>query len=130
MNLSHKESLITKLNNQDAVIGIVGMGYVGLPLMLMYSKAGYRVIGIDIDPDKVDSLNSGSSYIGHISDESIQQAIDQGFRATSGFSEINEIDALILCVPTPLSRHREPDLSFIMATMDSAIPHLKEGQAI
>ena len=130
MTSTIKENLLNKLNNKEAVIGIVGMGYVGLPLMLIYSKAGYSVIGIDIDQTKVEAMNSGKSYIGHISDISIKQAKDQGFKATTDFSEVKKIDALIMCVPTPLSSHREPDLSYVIATLDSAVPHLRTGQII
>jgi UDP-N-acetyl-D-glucosamine dehydrogenase len=130
MNQSYKEQLISRLNNREAVIGIVGMGYVGLPLMLMYSNAGYRVVGVDIDAVKVDALNSGESYIGHIPALKIQQAKENGFKATTDFSEITQVDALILCVPTPLDRHREPDLSFVVSTLNSAVPFLKVGQVI
>jgi UDP-N-acetyl-D-glucosamine dehydrogenase len=130
MNLTIKEKLINKLNKKEAVIGIVGMGYVGLPLVLMYVKAGYSVIGIDIDPVKVDSLNSGRSYIGHIPNELINQAKRLGFRATMDFSEVGNVDVVIICVPTPLGKHREPDLSFIESTMDSVIPFLRKGQVI
>ncbi|PKM30364.1 MAG: UDP-N-acetyl-D-glucosamine dehydrogenase [Gammaproteobacteria bacterium HGW-Gammaproteobacteria-11] len=125
-----KSALIEKLNSREAVIGIVGLGYVGLPLMLRYSSVGYRVLGIDIDQGKVELLNHGKSYIEHISSQMIEQAIGTGFSATTDFSRIAECDALILCVPTPLNKYREPDISYVTNTADALKPHLREGQII
>ncbi|MEQ1557916.1 MAG: nucleotide sugar dehydrogenase [Methyloglobulus sp.] len=125
-----KAKLIQKLNNKQAKIGIVGLGYVGLPLSIRYSEVGYKVIGFDIDPDKVKTLDQGKSYIEHIPSESIQKAVDQGFEATSDFSRISETDALILCVPTPLNQYREPDLSFVLNTTDALLPYLRPGQVV
>lgn len=122
--------LIQKLNKKSAVIGILGLGYVGQPLMLRYSVIGYKVIGFDIDQEKVDELNSGHSRIEHISDSKIKQAVDNGFEATSDFSRVAECDALILCVPTPLSKHREPDMSYVIGTTDMLKPYLREGQVV
>ncbi len=124
------EKLISKFEKRTAVIGIVGMGYVGLPLMLRYSYAGFKVIGFDIDQDKVDKLNSGQSYIEHISVSSVADACSKGFEATCDFSSVSKLDAIIICVPTPLNAHREPDLSFILNTADSLVPHLRVGQVI
>jgi len=123
-----KQQLIEKLKNKNAIIGIVGLGYVGLPLMLRYSEVGYRVLGFDIDADKVNSLSQGKSYIEHISSESIAQSLTQGFEATTDFSRASEADALIICVPTPLNKYREPDLSFVTDTTDSLVPYLRAGQ--
>ncbi|KAA0014683.1 nucleotide sugar dehydrogenase [Billgrantia pellis] len=125
-----KDRLIGRLERKDAVIGIVGLGYVGLPLMLRYSEVGYRVLGIDIDDAKVDKLNAGRSYIDHISAERIARALDTGFEATSDFSRVAEVDAVILCVPTPLNKYREPDISFVIGTVDALKAHLREGQVI
>ncbi|WP_104203647.1 nucleotide sugar dehydrogenase [Billgrantia saliphila] len=125
-----KDRLIGRLERKDAVIGIVGLGYVGLPLMLRYSEIGYRVLGIDIDDAKVDKLNAGRSYIEHISPERIARACDAGFEATSDFSRAAEVDAIILCVPTPLNKYREPDISFVIGTVDALKTHLREGQVI
>lgn len=122
--------LIEKLNNKTAVIGIVGLGYVGLPLMLRYTEVGYRVLGLDIDPAKTDKLNSGESYIEHIPSEVIAKAVQKGFNATTDFSRSSEADALIICVPTPLNKYREPDLSFVTNTMDSLVPYLRPGQVV
>lgn len=95
--------LIDRLNDRQAVIGILGLGYVGLPLMLRFSEVGYRVLGLDIDAEKVEKLSAGQSYIEHISAPSISAALKQGFEATTDFSRARECDALILCVPTPLN---------------------------
>ncbi|MEJ1354042.1 MAG: nucleotide sugar dehydrogenase [Candidatus Sedimenticola sp. (ex Thyasira tokunagai)] len=119
-----------KLESKAAVIGIVGLGYVGLPLVLRYCEVGYKVIGFDIDPAKIETLSSGESYIEHISHESVSVAVRKGFEATCDFSRATEADALILCVPTPLDRHREPDLSYVTGTMDSLLPYLREEQVI
>lgn len=125
------KTLIEKFNSKTAVVGIVGLGYVGLPLMLRYVEAGYKVLGIDIDEDKVSSLNNGKSYIAHISSEKIQQALQTGdFLSTTDFSQSVQADALILCVPTPLNKYREPDLSFVLNTTDSLVPYLRKGQVV
>ncbi len=122
--------LLERLRDRKAIIGIVGLGYVGLPLMLRYCEVGYKVIGFDIDESKVDLLSLGKSYIEHIPASSIADACDRGFEATSDFSRISEPDALILCVPTPLNKYREPDLSFVMDTTDSLVPFLRKGQVV
>jgi UDP-N-acetyl-D-glucosamine dehydrogenase len=125
------EVLIEKLNNKSAVIGIVGLGYVGLPLMLRFVEVGYKVLGIDIDEAKVSQLNEGRSYIEHISSEKITKAVKSGrFEATSDFSYGAKADALILCVPTPLNKYREPDLSFVLNTTDALVPFLRSGQVV
>jgi len=125
-----KNSLIDKLNRRQAVIGIIGLGYVGLPLMLRFNKVGFCVLGIDIDPGKVEKLNAGKSYIEHIPAEKISAARRSGFEATTEFRRAKEADALIICVPTPLNKHREPDISFVIGTMDSLAPHLRQGQVV
>ena len=125
-----KLELIDKLQNKSAVIGIVGLGYVGVPLILSYREAGYKVIGYDIDAHKVGKLNQGHSYIEHLSSLRISKALEQGFEATTNFLRVGEADAVILCVPTPLSKYREPDLSFVIGTVNTILPHLKKGQAL
>ena len=127
---SHKDALIGKFESRDAVIGIVGLGYVGLPLMLRYNGIGFRVIGIDIDSSKVDTLNQGKSYIEHISGESVSNAVETGFEATTDFSRAKECDALILCVPTPLNKYREPDMSFVINTVDALKPYFRSGHLL
>ena len=128
--MSMKSNLIQKLHNKSAVICILGLGYVGLPLMLRYIEVGYKVIGIDIDQSKVDELSQGKSYIEHISEVSIRDAVENGFDATTDLKRVSEADALILCVPTPLNKYREPDLSFVLDTTDSLLPHLRAGQVV
>jgi len=122
--------LLAKIKSHEAVIGIVGLGYVGLPLVLRFHEVGFRVIGFDIDPSKVEALNAGRSYIEHISAERVAAMSGQGFEATADFSRANEPDVLILCVPTPLNKHREPDLSFVIDTTESLVPYLRPGQLL
>ncbi|RBL65740.1 UDP-N-acetyl-D-glucosamine dehydrogenase, partial [Pseudomonas sp. MWU13-2625] len=106
------------------------LGYVGLPLMLRYNAIGFRVLGIDIDDSKVAKLNAGSSYIEHIASEHITHARSSGFEATTDFQRAGECDALILCVPTPLNKYREPDMSFVINTINALKPHLRAGQVV
>ncbi len=128
--MSSFEQLHGRLRSRAAVIGIIGLGYVGLPLLLRFSEVGYRVIGLDIDQHKVDVLNSGGSYIQHVPSESVKASVDRGFIATTDFSTAREADALIICVPTPLNDYREPDLSFVLSTVDALLPHLRAGQIV
>ena len=129
-NLSCLDLLKQKIDTREARIGIVGMGYVGLPLALLFSGERFRVTGFDIAEDKVTRLNSGRSYIVRILPESIQEAQKNGFSATSDFAEIADMDAVIICVPTPLNEHHEPDLSYVTGTVASIAPHIHDGQLI
>ena len=124
------ENLIKKIREKKAIIGVFGLGYVGLPLALRYSEVGNSVIGFDVDYSKVEKLNSGESYIGHISSSRILDSLNNGFKSTSDFSLVREVDALIICVPTPLNKYREPDLSFVINTVNSILPYLRKGQII
>jgi len=119
-----------KCADRSAVIGIVGLGYVGLPLSLRYAAVGFKVLGIDIDATKVARLNNGASYIEHIGSAQIAAARSAGFEATSDFRRVSEADALIICVPTPLNAYREPDLSFVLGTTDALLPHMRAGQLL
>ena len=119
-----------KMETREARIGIVGMGYVGLPLALLFSDEGFRVTGFDIASEKVATLNSGGSYIVRILPASIQQAQKSGFRATADYSEVSQMDAIIICVPTPLNEYHEPDLSYVTGTVESIAPFVKEDQLI
>ncbi|MFP5391329.1 MAG: nucleotide sugar dehydrogenase, partial [Gammaproteobacteria bacterium] len=127
---SHLTRLLARFDSRQAVIGIIGLGYVGLPLSLRYSEAGFQVLGIDIDADKVAKLNAGASYIEHISAGAIAAARARRFEATTDFARAAEADALIICVPTPLNTYREPDLSFVLATADALLPHIRAGQIL
>ncbi|MGD0787783.1 MAG: nucleotide sugar dehydrogenase [Terracidiphilus sp.] len=122
--------LTRKMETREARIGIVGMGYVGLPLALLFSGERFRVTGFDIAPDKVRTLNAGGSYIVRILPAMIREAQQAGFRATADYSEIAQMDAVIICVPTPLNEHHEPDLSYVTGTVESIAPHVHEGQLI
>jgi UDP-N-acetyl-D-glucosamine dehydrogenase len=121
-----KERIATRM----AHIGIVGMGYVGLPLALLFSEERFRVTGFDVDSRKVNTLNLGGSYIVRIPGTEIQIAQKSGFSATGDYAQINGMDVVIICVPTPLNEHHEPDLSYVTDTVRSIAPHLHEGQLI
>ncbi len=120
----------SKIQQRQARVGIIGLGYVGLPLALLYSDKKFRVTGFDVDSRKVDTLAKGGSYIYRITPEEIQAAKTSGFAATSDYSQITEMDAIIICVPTPLNEYHEPDLSFITDTTHSMAPHLRAGQLV
>jgi UDP-N-acetyl-D-glucosamine dehydrogenase len=128
--LDRTSELRHRIESRQARIGIVGLGYVGLPLALLFSEERFRVTGFDIDPRKVDTLADGGSYIVRIPATEIQLARQNGFVATGDFSEIASMDAVIICVPTPLSEHHEPDLSYIEGTVRSIAPFIHEGQLI
>ena len=123
-------ALKVKMETREARIGIVGMGYVGLPLALLFSNERFRVTGFDIAADKVATLNQGGSYIVRILPEQIAEAQKAGFHATADYSEIARMDAVIICVPTPLDEYHEPDLSYVTGTVRSIAPHVREGQLI
>lgn len=128
--MTPKQTLLAKIADRSAVVGICGLGYVGLPLSLRFAQAGFRVIGFDIDRAKIEALNAGHSYIGHIGDAPVAAARAAGFEATDDFARAGEADALIICVPTPLKHNREPDLGFVIATVDALAPHLRAGQLL
>ena len=122
------QTLRQRIESKNIRVGIFGLGYVGLPLALRFCEVGIHVLGFDIDADKVNKLNAGQSYIERITPDEIKNAQKQGFSATSDFSLAREVDALIICVPTPLNQYREPDLSFIINTVEAMLPHMREGQ--
>jgi len=124
------EQLKNKIQQRQARIGIIGLGYVGLPLALLYSEKKFKVTGFDIDARKVETLAKGGSYIYRIAPEEIQAAQAIGFAATADYSQLSEMDAIIICVPTPLDEYHEPDLSFITSTTHSIAPHLRAGQLV
>lgn len=122
--------LLEKINNNNITIGIIGLGYVGLPLVREFSKNGIRVIGFDIDPKKVNLLNQGKSYISHIKDDIIKNSLGKGFKATTDFQNLKLVDAAIICVPTPLGEHREPDLGYVISTAKIISKYLHSEQLI
>jgi UDP-N-acetyl-D-glucosamine dehydrogenase len=119
-----------KIEAREARIGVIGLGYVGLPLTLLFSEERFAVTGFDVDENKVRALNSGSSYIVRIPATEIQAAQRSGFRATAHYEDIEQMDVVIICVPTPLTDFHEPDLSYIRQTAEAIAPHLHEGQLI
>ncbi len=126
-----KSTLIHRLDSGEARIGIVGLGYVGLPLAMRYLEVGYSVLGLDVDPHKVDRLMKGESFIRHIPSAPLKDAVQQRrFEASTDFTRAGEADAIILCVPTPLDKHREPDLSFVVNSLEMVLPALRPGQVI
>ncbi|MCL5027553.1 MAG: NAD(P)-binding domain-containing protein, partial [Bacteroidetes bacterium] len=123
--------LLEKINSRSAIVGIIGLGYVGLPLALEFANKEFNVIGFDIDEKKIPILNSGESYIKHINSGRIKKAVDsKKFEATSDFSRLTSCDAIIICVPTPLDEHREPDLTFIENSGKIVAQYLRKGQLV
>lgn len=118
------------IENRTARLGVVGLGYVGLPLAMLYSRAGFKVTGFDVDAAKVDALNAGRSYIQRILPEEIQQLREAGFGATADYAAIHDMDAVMICVPTPLDEHQGPDMRYIESTARALAPHLKPGHLI
>src|SRR5215204_2661409 len=112
-------------------IAIVGLGYVGLPLSLQFARSGAHVTGVDVDPEKVNALLAGRSYIKHIDPAAIRELLDaQQFTASVDFSVVKDVDAIIICVPTPLNKNREPDISYILKTGQAIAPFLRKGQLV
>lgn len=127
---SLSSELESRIVSRQARIGIIGMGYVGLPLTLLFSEQHFRVTGFDVDITKVDVLNKGGSYIVRIPSSEIAQARSEGFCATSDYAGIGDMDVIIVCVPTPLDESHQPDLSFIEKTAQAIAPHLRDGQLV
>ncbi len=127
----NKQRLLDLISERKAVVGIVGQGYVGLPLALTFTESGFRVIGFDLDQAKIAGLNNGESHIKHVGAERVAKAVtDGGFAATSDFSRLAECDAILICVPTPLGRHREPDMSYVHGTAATICEYLRPGQLV
>ncbi len=125
-----KDTIFRSTNKHEKTVGIIGLGYVGLPLAIRFSEVGYKVIGFDIDDKKVDMLNRGESYIKHIDQEKISLMISQNSLATSDFKNISKVDAILICVPTPLGVHNEPDLSYVKSTLNLIKSHLVDNQVL
>ncbi len=130
ISTTHFSELKTKIQQRQARVAIIGLGYVGLPLALLYSETGFPVTGFDIDQRKVSTLNTGGSYIFRITPPEIQQARKQGFAATADYSQLESMDAIIICVPTPLNEYHEPDMSYITDTTEAIAPHLRAGHLV
>jgi UDP-N-acetyl-D-glucosamine dehydrogenase len=123
--------LISKFEGKTAQVAIIGLGYVGLPLALLFARKGFRTTGFDIDPAKVERLERGESYIGHIPGAAVSEEVKKGsFQATSDYARLRAMDAIIICVPTPLNEHRDPDLSYVRNTAEAISTHLQPGQLI
>ena len=117
------KALHARIEDRSAVVAVIGLGYVGLPLVELFADRGFRVLGFDIDPAKVETLRAGGSYIGHIDSSRIRSMIDSGrFEATADFGRLGEPDAILICVPTPLGEHREPDLGPVENTGKAIAP--------
>jgi UDP-N-acetyl-D-glucosamine dehydrogenase len=125
-----KEEAVAKFKSKTASVGVIGLGYVGLPLALLFNEEGFQVTGFDIDRTKIDMLACSRSYICRIPETEIALARDRGFQATTDFACISKMDAIVICVPTPLTEYREPDLSFVTETVKSIAPHLRPGQLV
>ncbi|HQR65804.1 MAG TPA: nucleotide sugar dehydrogenase [Thermoanaerobaculia bacterium] len=125
------EELLEKIRARSATVGVIGLGYVGLPLALLFEESGLPVVGFDVDPEKIAALRAGRSYIKHIGPERVAKAFGNGrISATSDFGRLKECDAVLVCVPTPLGKHREPDLRYIRITTETIVAHLRPGQLV
>ena len=123
--------LLEKIKSHEATIGVIGMGYVGLPLLLEFVTENFKTLGFDIDPEKVEALNAGESYIKHIGSKRIKDARESNlFEATTDFARLKEVDCILVCVPTPLGKHREPDISYIEETSETISKYVQKGQLI
>jgi UDP-N-acetyl-D-glucosamine dehydrogenase len=124
------DELLQKIRSKQATVGIIGLGYVGLPLARAFAGSGYRVFGFDIDKRKIDQLRAGQSYIGHIGPEVVRELLQRGFQPTDRFEQLREVDAVIICVPTPLTEAREPDLTYIVNSAEAIAKTLHTGQLV
>ena len=123
--------LLDKIKKKEAKIGVVGLGYVGLPLVIEFCNSGFSVTGLDIDEKKIKALSQGKSFIKHISDEKIQALNHHGkFEASKDFTLVEKLDCILICVPTPLNKNREPDMSYVVSTAKQIAPHMKKGQLV
>ena len=126
-----KQNLLDKIESRDAVLGVIGLGYVGLPLAVEFAQAGYRVIGVDVDQRKVDSLNKGESYIPDVPTEDVAELAEKGLlKATTDYAVLSDVDAISICVPTPLRKTKDPDMSYVIAAADEIARFSRPGQLI
>ena len=124
------DDLISKLQKKGAKIGIIGLGYVGLPLVSEFLSKGFDVTGIDKDQSKIDSLNNQQSYIAHIEDKFISKYLSKSFQASTDISMVEKLDVIVMCLPTPLKENFEPEMKYVFDTVDELIPFLRRGQAL
>lgn len=126
-----KETLLKKIRNREAIIGVVGLGYVGLPLAVEKAKAGFRTIGFDVQPEKVDMVNRGENYIGDVVDSDLAALVRSGMlQATGKFDFMEKVDFIAICVPTPLDAHQQPDTGYVRVSVESIAPYLKKGSVV
>jgi len=125
-----RDKIIKRMSAKDVTVGVVGLGYVGLPLAIRFAEVGFRVVGFDIDQSKITSLKNGESYIRHISTDKLANLVLSGATFQSEFEGASACDVIIICVPTPLTKHREPDLRFVTETCEQLLPHLRKGQVM
>jgi UDP-N-acetyl-D-glucosamine dehydrogenase len=123
-------ALAKRFHAREATVGVIGLGYVGLPLVCRFAEAGFRTIGFDIDAEKVAALKAGRTYLSTVAPEKLRAALERRFQPTTDYSLAAKADALVICVPTPLTPAREPDLRYVTGTLDALLPHLREGQLL
>ena len=128
--IMNENKLIDKINSKKAKIGIIGMGYVGVPLGIEFAKNNFEVIGFDTDDEKVKNINSGKQIMKHISQESMGQFIKKGSKATTNFDKLKNVDCILMCVPTPLDIYEQPDMSYVKKATTTISKNLKKGQLV
>ena len=128
--MKYKSKIIKKNSKKSSIIAVIGLGYVGIPLSLNFVKAGFKVIGFDVDKKKIEQIKKKKSYIWSISSKDIKIAISKGFEVTTDFSRISSVDIVIICVPTPLTKYGQPELRYLVQSINSIIPYVKKGQLI
>ena len=126
-----KEQLLNKIKSRDIVVGVVGLGYVGLPLAVEKAKAGFKTIGFDVQKKKVDMVNAGTNYIGDVVDDDLKRIVESGMlQATNDFSFVKDVDFIAICVPTPLDKHQQPDISYVRSSAEEIAKHMTKGTMI
>lgn len=126
-----KDQLLKKIKNKEIIVGVVGLGYVGLPLAVEKAKAGFKTIGFDVQKAKVDLVNSGTNYIGDVVDDDLKQIVEKGMlRATSDFSFVKDVDFIAICVPTPLDKHQQPDISYVKSSAEEIAKYITKGTMV
>ncbi|MBC7336669.1 MAG: UDP-N-acetyl-D-glucosamine dehydrogenase, partial [Clostridia bacterium] len=128
---SVKEALLERIRRKEARVGVVGLGYVGLPLAVEFAEAGFTVLGIDLDPNRVGAINAGQSYIGDVPAERLRPLVEERrLMATSSYDMVSQLDTISICVPTPLGKSRDPDISYILQAADAISQRSRRGQLV